>query len=101
MTTQFESELAEAQARSFFKQGDFANADKFSVKALKANPNNRGARLVATKLVASYPVRYKMNLLKTYSSQVIKTSLYGLHTLSKRLDLIQTIQNWRIEPISN
>ena len=66
MTTQFESELAEAQARSFFKQGDFAKADNFSVKALKANPNNRGAQLVAIKISGeSYPVHYKISLLKT------------------------------------
>ena len=50
MTTQFESELAEAQARSFFKQGDFAKADNFSIEALKANPNNLGAQLIAIKI---------------------------------------------------
>ena len=50
MTTQFDSELAEAQARSFYKQGDFAKADDFSVKALRANPNNLGAQLIAIKI---------------------------------------------------
>ena len=50
MTTQFESELAEAKARSFFKQGDLANADKFTQTALKIDPNNRGAQLLAIKI---------------------------------------------------
>ena len=89
MTTQFESELAEAQARSFFKQGDFAKADNFSIKALKANPNNRGAQLIAIKISGELSGSLQDKSFEDLIQSVTKISLYGLHTLSKRFDLIQ------------
>jgi serine protease Do len=49
-TTQYGSEIAEAKARAYFKQGALSRADEFAAVALKEDPSNRSARLITLKV---------------------------------------------------
>ena len=46
MTTQFESAIAEAKSRAYFKQGDLTQAFEFATKAFDLDQSNRSAQLI-------------------------------------------------------
>ena len=45
-TTQFESQIAEAKARAYFKQGNFDKASEFAQEAFDLDQSNRSAQLI-------------------------------------------------------
>lgn len=50
MTTQFESEIAEARARAYFKQGDLNKAYEMASTAINKDNSNRAAQLILIKV---------------------------------------------------